>query len=241
MIIIREGFAMTAEKKKTGLLVGLIVLILAAIAVLIAVHSLRGGRESAVPAAVTPRPSAEVIVREKEVEKIVTVEKEISADILRDGVREVGVLVTEEYYFTEVVSFSSIKKLWNIDLGITESSYLASYDGVVRAGVDLTGAEVAKDDEQKRITVTLPAAEIQGVDIDPESFQLYSEKAGLGNRLSAEDFNNSLVELEATAREKAIARGLLERADENARVLIRNLIGALVDLNEYTLEFVTER
>ena len=155
--------------------------------------------------------------------------------------REVGVLVTEEYYFTEVVSFSSIKKLWKIDLGITESSYLASYDGVVRAGVDLTGAEVVKDDGQKRVTVTLPAAEIQGVDIDPESFRLYSEKAGLGNPISAEDFNNSLIELENTAREKALERGVLERADENARVLIRNLIGALVDLNAYSLEFVTER
>ena len=232
---------MTAEKKKTKLLIALIGLIVIAIAVLLIVHAARGGKSSALTTAVTPRPSAEVIVREKEVEKIVTVEKEISAEILRDGVREVGVLVTDEYYFTEVVSFSSIKKFWKIDLGITESSYLASYDGVVRAGVDLTGAEVAKDDAQKRITVTIPAAEIQGVDIDPESFQLYSEKAGLGNHISAEDFNNSLVELEATARDKAIERGLLERADENARVLIRNLIGALVDLNEYSLVFVTER
>lgn len=232
---------MTAQKKKTGLLVGLIALIVVAIAVLFIVHAARSGKGGAVPAAVTPRPSAEVIVREKEVEKIVTVEKEISSQILRDGVREVGVLETEEYYFTEVVSFSSIKKLWKIDLGITESSYLASYDGVVRAGVDLSGAEVVKDDDLRRITVTLPAAEIQGVDIDPESFQLYSEKAGLGNHISAEDFNNSLVELETTAREKAVARGLLERADGNARVLIRNLIGALVDLNAYSLEFVTQR
>ena len=232
---------MTAEKKKTRLLIGLIGLIVIAIAVLLIVHAARGGKSSALSAAVTPRPSAEVIVREKEVEKIVTVEKEISSEILRDGVREVGVLVTEEYYFTEVVSYSSIKKLWKLDLGITETSYLASYDGVVRAGVDLTGAEVVKDDALKRITVTLPAAEIQGVDIDPESFRLYSEKAGLGNPISAEDFNNSLVELEATAREKAVERGLLERADGNARVLIRNLIGALVDLNAYSLEFVTER
>ena len=232
---------MIAEKKKIALLVGLIAMIVTAIAVMFVVHAVKSGRDAAVPAAVTPRPSAEVIVREKEVEKIVTVEKEISAEILRDGVREVGVLVTDEYYFTEVVSYSSIKKLWKIDLGITESSYLASYDGVVRAGVDLSAAEVVKDDENRRITVMLPPAEIQGVDIDPESFQLYSEKAGLGNHISAEDFNNSLVELEATAREKAIERGLLDRADENARVLIRNIIGALVDLNAYTLEFVTER
>ena len=232
---------MTAEKKKTRLLIGLIGLIVIAIAVLLIVHAARGGKSSALSAAVTPRPSAEVIVREKEVEKIVTVEKEISSEILRDGVREVGVLETEEYYFTEVVSYSSVKKLWNFELGITESSYLVSYDGVVRAGVDLSGAEVVKDDEKGRITVTLPAAEIQGVDIDPESFQLYSEKAGLGNHISAEDFNNSLIELENTAREKAIARGLLERADGNARVLIRNLIGALVDLDAYSLEFVTQR
>ena len=227
---------MVTEKKKIGLLVGTIVAVVAAIAVMFILYVARRPDAAAV-APVTPRPSAEVIVREKEVETLVTVEKEITAEILTDGVRDLGVLVTDEYYFTEVVSFSSIKKLWKIDLGITESSYLASYDGVVTAGVDLETASVEKDEEQKRITVTLPAAEIQNVDIDPESFVLYSEKAGLGNHLSVEDFNSSLIELEQTARDKAMARGILERADDNARSLVRNLIGSLVDLGEYTLVF----
>jgi len=175
-------------------------------------------------------------VREKEVEKIVTVEKEITAEIVQDSLRDAGFLVTEEYYFTEVVSYSSIKKLWNIDLGITESSYLASYDGVVTAGVDLTKAQVEKDEEKKLVTVTLPAAVIENIDIDPESFVLYSEKAGLGNRLSAADFNNSLIELEQTAREKAVERGVLERAEKNARTLIGGLVGSLVDTTEYRVE-----
>ncbi len=231
---------MIAEKKKTRLLIALIALVVTAIAAMLvvyAVYASRRGGQGAVPA-VTPRPSQEVVVREKEVEKIVTVEKEISSQILQDGLRETGMLVTEEYYFTEVISFSSIKRLWKIDLGITESSFLASYDGVVRAGVDLSGASVEKDDEARRITVALPAAEIQSIDIDPESFRLYSEKAGLGNPISAEDFNNALVELEASARDKALDRGLLTRADENAHTLVRNLIGALVDLDEYALVFV---
>ena len=229
---------MVTEKKKIKLLSGLIVLVLAAIAVLFIVHGTKRGKEAAAPLTVTPRPSQEIVVREKEVEKIVTVEKEITSDILSDGVRELGLLVTDEYYFTEVVSYSSIKRLWKIDLGITESSYLASYDGVVRAGVDLGAASIEKDDEQKLITVALPAAAITDVDIDPESFQLYSEKAGLGNPISAEDFNNSLVELETTARDKAAERGVLTRAEENARALVRNVIGALCDLSEYTLVFV---
>ena len=134
------------------------------------------------------------------------------------------------------MSYSSIKKLWNIDLGITESSYLASYDGVVTAGVDLTRAQVEKDEAEKRVTITLPAAAIENIDIDPESFVLYSEKAGLGNRLSAADFNNSLIELEQTAREKAVERGVLERAEKNARTLIGGLVGSLVDTAEYRVE-----
>lgn len=228
---------MVAEKKKTKILVGLIALVLTAIAVVLIVYAVRNAKQPETPLSVTPRPAQEVVVREKEVEKIVTVEKEIDSAILTDGVRELGLLVTDEYYFTEVVSYSSVKKLWNFELPLTESSYLVSYDGVVRAGVDLGEASIEKDDEQRLITVTLPPAAITDVDIDPESFLLYSEKAGLGNPISAADFNNSLIELETTAREKALERGVLTRADENAHALARNVIGALVDLNEYTLVF----
>ena len=227
---------MLAEKTKSKLLIGLIVLVVALTVVLIALHALRGRDKRAALPPVTPRPSAEVVIREKEVEKIITVEKEITADTVQESLRDAGILITEEYYFTEVVNYSSIKKLWKLDLGITESSYLASYDGVVTAGVDLTRAQVEKDEAEKRVTITLPAAAIENIDIDPESFVLYSEKAGLGNRLSAADFNNSLIELEQTAREKAVERGVLERAEKNARTLIGGLVGSLVDTAEYRVE-----
>ena len=228
---------MVSEKKRVKLLIALILLVLAAIAVVFIIYAARSAKTPAAPPAVTPRPAQEVVVREKEVEKIVTVEKEIDSEILGDGVRELGLLVTDEYYFTEVVSYSSVKKLWKFELPLTESSYLVSYDGVVRAGVDLSLASAEKDTLLRQIRVTLPDAAITDVDIDPESFTLYSEKAGLGNPISAEDFNNSLVELEATARAKALERGLLERADANARSLVRNMIAALIDLDEYTLVF----
>ncbi len=228
---------MVTDKKKTKLLMVLIALVLTSIGVMLIVYAVgRAGRKTA-PLTVTPRPAQEVIVREKEVEKLVTVEKEISSAILTDGVRELGLLVTEEYYFTEVVSYSSVKTLWKFELPLTESSYLVSYDGVVRAGVDLSRAAVEKDEENKRITVTLPEASITDTDIDPQSFRLYSEKSGLGNPITAGDFNNSLIELETTAREKALDRGLLARANENAHALVRNVVGALCDLNEYTLVF----
>ena len=227
---------MLKQKNRVKLWMGLIIAVAAIILAIVVIYIVSRGGSHSLPA-VTPRPSAEIIIRDREVEKIVQVEKEVSAETISDGLRDMGVLITEEYYFTEVVSFSSIKKLWNIDLGITESSYLASYDGVVTAGIDLSKAAVEKDDESLCVKVKLPHAEIRNVDIDPESFVLYSEKAGLGNRLSAADFNSSLVELENTARDKALDRGLLGRADENAKTLVRNFIASLVDLSRYSLVF----
>ncbi len=224
---------MTAEKKKQRVY---LILICAVIALIIGLIVWRGGKKSdpEIPV-VTPRPTAEVVIREREVEKIVEVEKEISAEIIQDGLREMGTLVTEEYYFTEVVSFSSIKKLFDIELGITESSYLASYEGVVTAGIDFAAITVVKDDDENTVTVTLPRAEILSVDIDPESFELYSEKNGLGNPLSAADFNASLVELEKNAAAKAVDRGLLQKADENARAVIRNFITGMLGPGEYAI------
>jgi len=231
------GHRMITEKRKTKLLVVLIILLLAAIAGAVVYGLTRPGRTE-LPV-VTPRPTAQVVVKEREVEKIVEKEKEITASILQEGLSDMGLLVTEEYYFTEVVNYSSVKKYWKIELKFTESSFLASYDGLVTAGVDLSGVKLQKEENPARIVVTMPKAEIQNVDIDPNSFRLYSEKEGFGNRISVEEYNNSLVELENAARDRAVERGVLERADENAKLLVRNFIGSLVDLSLYAVEFVT--
>ncbi len=227
---------MLKEKKKLRIYLAAIVVVLLAVVALIIWHGGRSRSETPL-SAVTPRPTQQVIVRDRPVEKLVEVEKEVTVEEISAGLNDMGVLLTEEYYFTDVVRFSSIKKLFSIELGITESSFLASYDGVVTAGVDFTAVKLQKDETAGVIIVTLPAAQIMNVDIDPESFQLYSEKTGLGNPVSAADFNSSLVELEQTAREKALKRGLLERADENARRIIQNFIAGLVDTAHYGIRF----
>ena len=61
----------------------------------------------------------------------------------------------------------------------------------------------------------------------------------LTSSFSAADFNSSLVELEASAREKALERGLLDKADENARRIIRNFIAGLVDTTRWSVRFET--
>ena len=222
-------------KKKTWLYIVLIALAVGLSAWLLVRYN-RARPEPAVPS-VTPRPTPEVIVKETEVEKIVEVEKEITSSVIEDGLRDIGVLVTQEYYFTDVISFSSVKKLFRVEVPFTETSYLASYDGVVTAGIDFGKVSVVKDDAAGKIVVTLPPAEILNVDVDPETFELYSERTGLGNPLSVEDFNDSIVTLESNVRQKALDKGLLLKADENARAVVRNFIAGLVDTGVYSVVF----
>ena len=231
---------MVKEKKKLWIYLIALAVVVLLICGLILWRVLSAPAAQDAPAAVAPRPTPEVRIRERLVDKLIEVEKEVGAEGIASGLNDMGVLVTEEYYFTDVVHFSSIKKLFSLELGITASSFLASYDGVVTAGVDFTRIGIEKDDDAGVITVTMPGAAVLNVDIDPDSFRLYEEKSGLGNPISAADFNSSLVELERSAEEKAIERGVLDHADENARVLIRNFIAALVEEGRYTVRFAAE-
>ena len=166
---------------------------------------------------------------------IITVEEKISVESLVDSLQDVGKLVTEEYYFTEVVEYSSVKTLWKITLPWTKSAFLISYDGMVSAGIDMTAVKVEVNEESKTIRVITPEAEIMAVDIDFDSFVCYAEDSGIGNRISIKEFNGALQSVEETARSKAVEKGVLVRAKEHADLLIRTIISSLVDLGEYSL------
>ncbi|MBQ6425636.1 MAG: DUF4230 domain-containing protein [Clostridia bacterium] len=229
--------------KRTGkqkFYAALIVVIAAAILVIVVSWLIRGGSQQVAEQVPVPKPSTGSFV--PAAPKLIEIEKEISVNTVEDGIRDMGILITDEYYFTEVVSFSSVKKFFKTDIKLpfTESNYLAGYDGVVTAGPDFAAARVEKDEATKTVTVILPKSQIRNVDIDPDSFKLFSEKQGFSNPLSAEDFNSSLVELENTARQKALGKGILERADENAVNIVTNFIGNLIDLSVYRVKVVTE-
>lgn len=214
------------------ILTGIIILLMI---ILIIIHQ-RQPFASSIPEA-TPEEVLENAAKKHDGFTLMTVNTTISADVIQDGLKDMGELATEEYYFKEVVSYSSIKQFLGLNLGVTESSYLAGYEGVIKAGIDFTQITISKDDENKVITVTLPKAKILSSEIDPDSFELYSEKEGWGNPISVTDYNNSLAELKKKAESSATERGVLERADENAQLIIKNFILTLLDDPSYTVQF----
>ena len=159
----------------------------------------------------------------------------IGTETIREGLANMGVLMTQEYYFTQVETYTKEK---NIFLIIPSSSgFTYSYDGAVMAGVDLTKVSVKTDEDRQVITVGMPPSEIQAVTIDKETFRIYSEKDSIWNPLKLEDYNISLVEFEEAAKEKALAGGILERSDLQAKSLVRGFIESLPNASEYRVEF----
>ena len=179
--------------------------------------------------------AAQTVTTIKEKEKKDRAVITVNTKTIQDGLANMGVLITQEYYFTQVETYSKDKKIMFVFP--SSSGFTYSYDGAVMAGVDFAGIQIETINETKTITVKMPASEIQAVTIDKDTFKVYSEKDSLWNPLKLEDYNVSLVEFEDAAKKKALAGGILTRSDEQARSLVREFIGSLPGTASYTVTF----
>ena len=75
-------------------------------------------------------------------------------------------------------------------------------------------------------------------EIDYKSFKAYHEEESIFSPITMEEHNQSMTELVEQAQKDAIDNGLLEKAEENAKILVKTFIGQLYDLDEYKVEFI---
>lgn len=199
------------ETKKSGLhlkqKVIAVVLVAAAILIVFFTGMLRGGREH------TP---------------------EITADLLGQQLREVSDLVTVEYHYTNMGKFENTLDFYGWQVPFTTKSFIVSYDGVIRAGVDLSAAEIRTGG--KTVTVVLPAAEILSNEIDEDSLEVYDETHNIFNPITISDYNGFTADQKQSVEQKAIDNGLLTAGRERAEEAVRDLLTMLPGMEEYTVE-----
>ena len=161
----------------------------------------------------------------------------VKVEVIEDGLREMGTLITQEYYFTQLEEYTNTEKFWIFD---STASFTYSYDGVVAAGIDCSKITVVKDDEKKIITIKIPKAEITSVTIDNDSFKKYEEKNGLWNKVTTDKFNDSMAAFKQKAQENAVSRGLLDNADESAEKMILSFAKSVSAADDYDIVTVRE-
>ena len=160
-------------------------------------------------------------------------EPQITGDLLASRLRSVQELVTVSYYYTNMGRFENQVDFYGWKVPFTTKSFIVSYDGVIKAGVDLDRLQVTVGDEE--ITVTLPESRIISHEIPEDSLEVFDESDNLFNHITIEDYTAFTRDQKSAMEQRAVDGGLLARADQEARTAVNSLLGIMPGLEDYTL------
>ena len=83
----------------------------------------------------------------------------------------------------------------------------------------------------------MPKATILSHEIDENSLEILDETKNLFNRIQIEDYNTFQSEQKKICEEYALERGLLEKAYDNAKNVITEMIHTVPDAKDYAVVF----
>jgi Protein of unknown function (DUF4230) len=133
-----------------------------------------------------------------------------------ERLREVAKLVSSEMTLRDVVTYEQTQ------FRSTKRTLLV-VTARVSAGIDLrTNTEVHIDSSAKRIVISLPPAQIMGVDV--VNMTTYDEQAGLWNPFTAEDRDVIQGRIRSQFLTAARQSGILQHADESAMRVLTDLL-----------------
>jgi hypothetical protein len=139
----------------------------------------------------------------------------VTQALVVERMRAVAKLVTSETSVRDVVTYE------NTWYGSTKRS-LVVVSGKINAGINLDrGSNVSVDDRAKIITLTLPKAEILGVEIS--DMRTYDEHGGLWNPFTPSDRDAIIRLARAQLGRSAYDMKILEHAESSAKTLLESM------------------
>ena len=159
----------------------------------------------------------------------------VTSDLLGEQLRSVQELTTVAYYYTNMGRFENQVDFYGWKVPFTTKSFIVSYDGVIKAGVNLEEVSVEVNEESKTVTVTLPGSKILSHEIPEDSLEIFDESDNIFNRISIEDYAGFTKDQKDKMEQRAIDNGLLTSANEKARAAVTSFLSLLPEMEVYTL------
>lgn len=149
---------------------------------------------------------------------------QLSAVVLEQQLTEISELATVTYAYTNMAQFESSNDFYGMKVPFTTKAFILTYDGVIKAGIDLRDSEVTVSGTT--VAVRLPEAQILSHEIDEDSVEIFDEKTSIFNPFTVEDFTAFQADQKDAMEEQALERGLLTEAQKKAESSIRQLLGS---------------
>lgn len=150
--------------------------------------------------------------------------KEVTIDLIKSQILNIGELATIEYLYTDAGKFENPKQLFGVNLPFTTKSFIAKWDGAIKAGIEIDKIIVEINDANKEIVVHMPQSKILSHEIIKDSIETLDEKDGLFNPVKVDDVREFDKISKEAMEERAIENGLLSKAFDNAKEIIEKLV-----------------
>lgn len=157
----------------------------------------------------------------------------ITGRVLEERLQAVQKLVSTEYYYTQMGSFEEQKDFYGWSIPFTTKRFIVSYNGVIKAGVDLSQVKVEVGED--RVTVTLPEAAVISHEIPEDSIKVLDESNNVLNPIRIEDYTDFTQTQKQEMEAQAIGNGLLEIARGKAVDAVTAFLGFIPELEGYAL------
>ncbi len=161
----------------------------------------------------------------------------ISSKVIEQRMQDIGELATQEAYVTIVNKDASKAQLFGIDVPLTDSKYIFSYDVTIKAGLNFADVSMTVDESHKIVTVSLPKATILETSLDLDSLEVYDESNNIFNPLTVSRMNANQQLMTEQGKERALSMGILEAAQSNAEVLMTSLLTSAYPSPEWIIRF----
>lgn len=159
----------------------------------------------------------------------------VTSDLLGQQLRAAQELVSVSYYYTNMARYENQLDFYGWKVPFTTKTFIVSYDGVIKAGVDLSKVTVDVEEERKIITVGLPDSQIISHEIPEDSIEVFDESDNVFNRISITDYTSFTGDQKKIVEQRAADNGLLTGADEKAAEAVDALLRHMPGVENYTL------
>ncbi len=153
-----------------------------------------------------------------------------------EPVKEVITVSTLEK-IVEVSDLSTFRVVYN-GVACADDKYYVSYEATVDAGIDFEKIEIAVDNENKKVTVNLPEAEILDVYVDIASLDyIFIDKKANTETVSEEAYKLCKYDVKVESENQ---EAIIDLAQQNAENIVRALVQPFVDQVDPDYEIVIE-
>ena len=155
----------------------------------------------------------------------------ITSTTIKNQLTEINELALYSYDYSKVGKFSNKLSFNGWKIPLTQKNFIITYDGSIKAGIDLKQAKISIDNDQ--LNITLPAAKILSHEIDEKSIEVYDESSNIFNQISIKDYKSFATKQKKKNEKEAISNGILEKSKTKAEQTLTTYLQAIPEIKDH--------